>query len=221
MLSESLWPGLLLWTSLYVADYGLTLHCARMYRAGVRNVFVHEGSLELTPYFQKDVDSLRIVSPRFILALVWGVAILSVLCWLSSRSLVLREAYLFVLGSMVLVELAVHIRHARNISLFRAVLADAIRGRLEYGRAATLRTSATEIVAFAAAYLVIFFATWSWFCLGGSFGCASLAWKHARLSRKAQARDVRAAQQSADEALRGPGVGASRLNRSVGTHLKS
>jgi hypothetical protein len=113
LLSESLWAGLLLWGSLYVADHALTLYCARLYQPGVRNVFAFEGSFELTPYFQNDVDALRRVSPRFILALAWGAAVLSFLWWLTSRAPILREAYLFGLGSLVLVQLAVHVRHAR------------------------------------------------------------------------------------------------------------
>lgn len=66
----SLWPGLLVWILLYVSDYTLTITCARLYRNGVNEKLVFEGSYEITPYFQKDIDTLRLASPRFLLILV-------------------------------------------------------------------------------------------------------------------------------------------------------
>jgi hypothetical protein len=43
-------------------------------------MFVHEGSYELTPYFQKDVDTLRLLSPRFLWMLVL-YAVLLLIVW--------------------------------------------------------------------------------------------------------------------------------------------
>lgn len=183
-MTESLWPGLVLWVVLYVSDYAITLACARMYRAGVREIFVYEGGLELTPYFRKEVDALRVLSPRFLLALLWGVVTLSALWWLT-RPPLWSEPYAFGLGAMVLVELTVHVRHARNLFLFQTALAgQGVYGRVEYRRATLLRLSAVEVLAFAILFLVAFATTGSWFVLGGAVGCLSLAWKHWRLARK-------------------------------------
>jgi hypothetical protein len=60
---ESLWPGLAFWAVLYISDYYLTLTCARLYQRGVREKIEFEGSYEITPYFQADIDSLRAISP--------------------------------------------------------------------------------------------------------------------------------------------------------------
>jgi hypothetical protein len=57
------WPGLLLWAAVYSSDYAATILSARLYRAKAKEHLVFEGSYEVTPYFQKDVDSLRWVSP--------------------------------------------------------------------------------------------------------------------------------------------------------------
>src|SRR6266567_8413959 len=61
----SLWPGLAVWIALYISDYSFTLKCARMYQGTVRDKIAFEGSYELTPIFQADIDSLRVISPRF------------------------------------------------------------------------------------------------------------------------------------------------------------
>jgi hypothetical protein len=58
-LLDNLWSGLAVWTALYASDYSLTLACARMYRHGVGEKIVFEGSYELTPYFQPDIDALK------------------------------------------------------------------------------------------------------------------------------------------------------------------
>jgi hypothetical protein len=57
------WPGLFVWVVLFISDYTMTLICARMYQAGAKEKLVIEGSYEITPYFQKDIDSLKVVSP--------------------------------------------------------------------------------------------------------------------------------------------------------------
>ncbi|MGH9735597.1 MAG: hypothetical protein ACRD8A_13530 [Candidatus Acidiferrales bacterium] len=65
-LFQSLWPTLAFWAVLYISDYVLTVTCARLYRGGIDRNIVFEGSSELNPVFQKDIDSLRLLSPRFI-----------------------------------------------------------------------------------------------------------------------------------------------------------
>ena len=120
-LTDTIWPGVLLWVALYISDYWCTLTCARMYRGGVQHVVAFEGSYELTPYYQKDVDALRWMSPRFVVALVASVGVL-VAPWSVSRQEA-ASAYAFGLGALVLVEAAVHVRHVRNLYIFKRILA--------------------------------------------------------------------------------------------------
>ena len=70
------WPGLSIWVVLFISDYTMTLLCARMYQAGVNEKLVFEGSYEITPFFQKDIDSLRVVSPHFLMALVFNALLI-------------------------------------------------------------------------------------------------------------------------------------------------
>jgi hypothetical protein len=56
LLAASPWTGVALWIILYISDYYLTLYSAR----GFHEIghFQFEGSLELTPQYQKDIDAL-------------------------------------------------------------------------------------------------------------------------------------------------------------------
>src|SRR6266498_1633515 len=65
LLATSPWYGVILWIILYISDYYLTIYSAR----GFREIghFQFEGSMELTPQFQNDVNNLRPVSKRHLL----------------------------------------------------------------------------------------------------------------------------------------------------------
>jgi hypothetical protein len=177
------WPGLLVWAALYVSDYYLTIACARMYQKGAREVIRFEGSYEITPYFQKDVDRLGLFSTRFLLAFVTASIVLIIVWWLT-RLLPWPSAYAFLLGSMIGQELAIHVRHVRNFALFKATLAGAgVNGRIEYARRTMLRLSATEFLAFSGLFATCTLVTGSAFVLGSTVGCLSIAVNHWKLAR--------------------------------------
>jgi hypothetical protein len=181
---DRLWPGLVAWTILYISDYSLTIACARLYQAGAREKIAFEGSYEITPYYQGDINALRSLSPRFLAALLFSLVWLSAVWWLAMESF-FPAMYAFLLGGMILLELAIHVRHFRNLVLFRAIVgSDAVRGRIEYPRRLMLRMSSIEILAFSGLFAVVFAFTGSWFVLGGAVTCLSLAFKHFRLARK-------------------------------------
>ena len=179
----NLWPGLLVWSVLYVSDYSMTLVCARLYRRGVIEKIEFEGSYELNPYFQADIDSLKIISPRFIAAWVISCVLLGTEWWLAS--LTLPQLYEFVLGIMISMELAIHVRHVRNYFLFRDINnGDSVQGRIYYPRPLILRMSSVEFFAFSALFGVLAVFTSSWFLLGGTVPCLSIALKHRKLANK-------------------------------------
>jgi hypothetical protein len=179
---QNLWPGLAVWCALYLSDYSLTLVGARLYRNGAGEKIVIEGSYELNPYFQRDIDTMRRVSPRFVWAMFLTVAVLSVVWRLAMQSV--PEAYSFLLGFFILIQLAVHSRHLRSVANFRAALTDAVRGRIEYSRKTLLQQSSLDILSFAGLYLVLFVFTRSWFVLGGVISCAIVASQQWKLSRQ-------------------------------------
>lgn len=186
------WIGVGLWAVLHVSDYYLTLSCARLYRAQDKVVF--EGSFELNPIFQADIDALRPMSRRFLVVLLLSAGFLWALWALSLRGFGFKGPYLIGLGSMVMVELAIHMRHLRNWFLFKVGLpGDGVKGRLEYSRSVVLRASAFEFRAFAVFYGVLTILTGSFLVLGGALACLSLSAKDDRLARKHAALQARAA----------------------------
>ena len=174
------------WGTLYISDYALTITCARLYQAGVKEKIVFEGSYEITPFFQRDINSLRLISPRFLAMLLFSVGLLAMVWVLTAQSP--PEFYQFALGCMILTQLAVHTRHLRNFFLFRAVnYTDAVRGRIEYSRVLLLQMSSREWFAFSGLFLLLFVFTQNWFIFGGVAGCVSQAAKHRRLAGKVPA----------------------------------
>jgi hypothetical protein len=185
------WFALAAWLLSYVADYYLTLYSARLYQAGARDHFTFEGSLELTPYFQADIDGLRRLSPRFMLALLSSVLALELVWYLSMVVLHLPAFFEFLLGGLVLREAAVIMRHARNIALFRAALSgrglaagQGLEGQIHYGRRLSLRLSAIDMFSFTALFGLLAVITGSWALAGGGFACAVTALQHLRRARK-------------------------------------
>ena len=173
---------MVLWSLLYVSDYALTIICARL--CGRQETIVFEGSYEITPYFQRDIDSLRAVSPRFLFYLLLSLGFLGFL-WILNESSPAPELWQFALGALIGVQLAIHTRHIRNLVLFRSMNhMDSVHGHIEYSRPALLRASSWECFAFSGFYLVLFIFTRSWFILGGAVACFSLGVKHRRLAGK-------------------------------------
>ena len=77
-------PGVILWIILYISDYSLTIYSAR----GFREIghFQFEGSFELTPQFQKDVDALKPVSKRHLILLVFSSLLIIFIWWITSHA---------------------------------------------------------------------------------------------------------------------------------------
>jgi hypothetical protein len=190
VLLDSVWLGPLLWIVLYTSDYVLTIACARIYQAQDKVVF--EGSYEITPLYQADVNALRRVSPRFVVALLASTAYV-VLVQRTAGSM--PWLYLSVLGALVLTELTVHIRHFRNWFMFRSGTS-VIQGRLTYPRGFMLRMSAFELLLFAALYVILFLATGSLFILGGAVATGVLSLGHYRFARRHDAAQATTSKQA-------------------------
>jgi len=190
---SSPWPGTFAWAVIYVSDYLLTVTCARLYRRNVSSKIVFEGSFELNPIFQRDIDSLKFVSPRFLLLLVL-VSTLIVIEWaLTVPSS--PELYTLVLGAAMCAELAIHVRHLGNLHLFSSSLtAEQLRGQIEYARPLLLRMSSVQIFGFTILFAVLFAFTGSWFVAGGMFSCSVLSAKQWYLASRAAAKRAPQAQ---------------------------
>jgi hypothetical protein len=183
--STSPWPGLILWIILYISDYYLTLYSARGFKEIGHIQF--EGSFELTPQYQKDIDALRPVSKRHLIALALSSLFLLLIWWLTRLSFYLELAYPLFLGMFLLLEVAIHLRHFRNVGLIRtAKKYGGIEGQITYKKWFSYRISANDLYIVSALFLFIAMLTFSQFFLGGAITCLATGIRHSRLAKKAK-----------------------------------
>jgi hypothetical protein len=183
--SISPWPGLILWIILYISDYYLTLYSARGFKEIGHIQF--ESSFELTPQYQKDIDALRPVSKRHLIALALSSLFLLLIWWLARLSFYLELVYPLFLGMFLLLEVAIHLRHFRNVGLIRtAKKHGGIEGQITYKKWFSYRISAIDLYIVSALFLFIAMLTFSQFFLGGAITCLATGIRHSRLAKKAK-----------------------------------
>lgn len=188
-LATSPWPGVILWIILYVSDYYLTIYSARGFRE--TGHFQFEGSFELTPQYQKDIDALKPVSRRHLTLLVLYSLLIAFIWWLTQQLLFFPWTYLLYLGMFLLMEVAVHMRHLRNIALVREIRkGGGVEGQLAYRKWLSYRLSALEMFAFSTLFLFIAVIAYSPFFLGGAIMCCGLGFRHQRMSARAKSHPV-------------------------------
>ena len=184
-LATTPWPGVILWIILYISDYYLTLYSAR----GFREIghFQFEGSFELTPQYQKDIDALKPVSRLHLTLLILYSTLIIFIWWITQYFFYLQWAYLLYLGMFLLLEAAVHIRHLRNVSLIREIRKNGgVEGQIRYQKWFTYKLSALEFYVLSGLFLIIAALTYSLFFLGGAIMCFGTGFKHSRLAKKAE-----------------------------------
>ena len=182
---DNFWVTLLIWFSLYLSDFALTMRSARLYQDGGIQHVVYEKCIELTPYYRKDIAAQRWISPRFLFML--GLSCLVLWMVWSLDQWFGPEALLFemVSGAYLLLEVSIHVRHARNlVYLSRLKSSQGVSGKIEYSSWLTLEISALDLLAFAALFLAVYWLTSQVFFAGGAIACAVTALRQWRLSRK-------------------------------------
>jgi len=185
---QNIWLIITIWGFIYLADYYLTIISAKNHQEYLQEHISYEGSFELTPQFQKDVDGLRLISPQFLIRWLLSILFVYILWWLSVGVLLLPQFFYFFIGGLILREIAIHLRHLRNLAVYYNVKnGGGLKGKIEYSRWFVLKLSATEFLSFCFVYLVFAIFVSSWFFLGGAFGCLVVALQHWRLSKKAVA----------------------------------
>lgn len=181
----NVWLATTLWALIYLSDYYLTITGARLVRDHLGEHITYEGSYEITPVFQKDVDRLRRFSPAFLLRLLISLLLLPLIWFLSAGFLGMPEFFLFALGALFLREAVVHLRHFRTIAL--ALFArdpSSMQGKISYSRWINLKISGVEILSFAGFYLLLAVILGSWFFLGGAVSCFVTGVSHWRMAKK-------------------------------------
>jgi hypothetical protein len=185
---SSVWLTIAVWVAIYASDYYLTIVGARIYDAAGRRHVRFQGSYELNPLFQKDVDARRLFSFRWIAMLLLSAGCIWLLWFLAVERRHQPELYSFSVGCLFLLSFAANMRHARNILVFRWMKnVPAPENPFEYPRRLMLRYSAMDRLLLAVVFLTLALVTSSWFVFGGSASCAVVALKQWRLSRRFEA----------------------------------
>jgi hypothetical protein len=178
-------PGVVLWVILYISDYYLTIYSAR----GFREIghFQFEGSFELTPQYQKDIDALKPVSKLHVTLLILYSVLIIFIWWFTRLLIYFPWTYLLYLGMFLLLEVAIHLRHLRNISLIREIRkSGGVAGQISYRKWFTYRISASEFYTYSALFLIIAVLNSSTFFLGGAIMCLGTGFKHSKLAKRAK-----------------------------------
>lgn len=181
------WLSLAVWAVIYTSDYTLTIIGARLYQQ-ITPTFQIEGSYELTPVFQKDIDRLRVISPRFIIFL----CVYTFTLWMAHMAFVTSEdkipiAYEIWLGYLYLMEVLVHLRHFRNIvsfSLYKRP--EGIERSIKIAKWLSYTASAWELGSFSVLFGLSFLFTGRWFFVGGVVSTLLIAYKHLQLAKKSK-----------------------------------
>jgi hypothetical protein len=97
----------------------------------------------------------------------------------------------------LLVEVAIHFRHLRNISLIQEVKKNGgVDGQISYRKSFSYRISAFEFYMFSVLFLIIAVLNYSPFFLGGAIMCLATGFRHSRWARKAKSNPSPAVEQS-------------------------
>jgi hypothetical protein len=178
-LSEQVVAVIVVWIVLYASDYYLTLAGARLCRGAGNRHLVHEGSYELTPAFQQDVDGLRLVSRSLLFYLALSSAAIYLVWWLGQRTPGGPQIYALLVGALYLREAAVFVRHFRSIAMFSVTRdGQGVEGQVRYRRWLGFWLSGADLLIFAGLFLFLFLLMGSWFMLGGVFGCLVIGLRH-------------------------------------------
>lgn len=179
---NNVWLAIGLWATLYGMDYFFTLQAARMYQEGANQHFIFPGGIELNPYFKEDILHLRRFSFRFFLMLFFVGGLLLII-----HSFDVPEVFAFIWGMFVLMQIANHFTHIRNLIVFHyARTSTGMSGQLQYQHWLSLRLSALDMFSFAGLFLILFLFWGNFFVLGGVASCLWLAIENLVDSRKSK-----------------------------------
>jgi hypothetical protein len=183
-LVNHVWSGIALWIALFISDYALTLRSARLVSKGAGKHFVFPQGIELTLAFREDINALRPFSMKLAFALVLNAGLLGIF-WALTKVFAWPEAFEVVLGTYVLSQIPVHVRHVKNLATFHyAAASRGLKGRIVLSRWLSLRVSAADLAAFGLLFLFLAALTERWFFVGGAWVNLTGAVNHWRMSKR-------------------------------------
>jgi hypothetical protein len=172
----------------FFADYALT-HLGARAAEGVRDRWGVEGSYEMNPTWERQIDSGQWLSSRVVLVPAFLILALGTLRFLATVFDFYADPAWFGLavGTMLLVQAPILMLHAANLQTFR-LLRDptAVEGAIRYRRWLVYRQSMVHLAGFAVLWLLLWLPSQQAFFLGGALSCALWARRMGQLGAAAR-----------------------------------
>jgi hypothetical protein len=173
----------------FFADYTLT-HVGARANELVRDRWRVEGSYEMNPTWERQIDSRRWFSPRVVLTPLAIALVLVTIRVLAEVVDVYADPAYFgaAVGVMLLIQAPILLLHGMNLQTFRLLLdPTAATGGIVYRRWFVYRQSVVYVLGFSVLWLVLWLPSQQAFFLGGAASCAVFARSFWRLAAKARA----------------------------------
>jgi hypothetical protein len=172
----------------FFAEYTLT-HVGARASELVRDRWRVEGSYEMNPVWERQIDSRRWFGPRVLLVPLALAGILSLLRLLAGVVDLYADPAYFALGvgTMLLIQAPILMLHAANLQTF-LLLADptAAAGGIVYRRWFVYRQGIVYLAGFAVLWLLLWVPSQQAFFLGGVLSCGVFAGRLAQLAKAAR-----------------------------------
>ncbi len=155
----------------WIVEHFLDLYEAQLYYAGARDYVEMPGRYELAAEAVEDFAARRYVSFQLVGRLAALCAGLAAAWWFFTQHYQFPEAFLFLVGGLLLMDLYACMQHARHIALFRIALGGSLQGSVAYTRQAVLDLGVVDLYSFVGLFVLVFVLYGSWFFLGGALTC--------------------------------------------------
>ncbi len=197
---------------LHCIDYGLTIRGAQLYAA--QNHYKSEGSYELNPAFENDINGLKRISPKFLIrvglaTLIYVIVAMGLHAYANSDNTYPEAAsiaYNLIFGMVIGGLLVIIERHAFNVYLFRQLAAPAFAdGQIRYSRASTYSISSAMFFIQSGSALLYGIILGEAFFFGSAIMVWSLAQQHRTFGKRVAAEAAAAAAGEAPPPAEKPG----------------
>jgi hypothetical protein len=181
---DNLWLAIVLWLLTHSCDYYLTIIGNRLWMKYAQPHIEFEGSYEVNAYFQKDVNALRLLSPRFFVTLALSALWMAFMWWMAVK-LGIPEVFTVVIGFLVLLKLTIIARHVGSISRFTFMKEPgSVEGHIKFARWVDMSLLAREYGYWALLFLILFCLTGSWLFAGGVLSTLIMSVYYMRLGSR-------------------------------------
>ena len=172
----------------FFADYLLT-HAGARASQGVRERWSVEGSYELNPTWERQIDSGQLFGVRvFIVPALLGavLALARLIAW-PWDEFTDPAFFGFAVGSIALLQAPILLVHGANLQTFTDLaVPSAAEGGVRYSRWFAYRSTAGHLARFGVLWIVLWVPSQQAFFLGGALSCVVFARRLARLCQAAR-----------------------------------